>query len=81
MCGTTSTPSGKKLPVHHIVPASLGGSHELDNLVTLCPPCHVRLDKSMLEETLKALQWEPEKIDGLTKSILERLKAGSCSRR
>lgn len=28
------------LEVHHIVPISQGGSHQLSNLVALCPRCH-----------------------------------------
>lgn len=28
------------LTVHHIIPRSEGGSHDLVNLVTLCRPCH-----------------------------------------
>ncbi len=29
------------LEVHHIVPVSQGGSHQLSNLVALCPQCHL----------------------------------------
>lgn len=29
-----------KLSVHHVVPRSKGGSNELNNLITLCNPCH-----------------------------------------
>ena len=28
------------LSVHHVVPARLGGSDAMDNLVTLCSRCH-----------------------------------------
>jgi len=28
------------LQIHHIVPKSLGGSDELNNLIILCPNCH-----------------------------------------
>jgi len=28
------------LRVHHIVPVSLGGTDEIENLVLLCPNCH-----------------------------------------
>ena len=36
LCGSTS-----KLHVHHVVPVSLGGSHSLQNLITLCKSCHM----------------------------------------
>jgi 5-methylcytosine-specific restriction endonuclease McrA len=26
--------------VHHVVPRELGGSNHMDNLTTLCVPCH-----------------------------------------
>ena len=29
------------LEVHHVVPVQQGGSHQLSNLVTLCPQCHL----------------------------------------
>ena len=35
-CGATGAP----LYVHHIVPRHRGGTNDLDNLVTLCHPCH-----------------------------------------
>lgn len=42
ICGTT-----KRLTVHHIVPRSHGGGHELDNLITLCEEfgqgCHEKV--------------------------------------
>jgi predicted HNH restriction endonuclease len=34
----------KDLTVHHVVPRREGGSDELDNLVTLCPPCHDEIE-------------------------------------
>lgn len=39
-CGET-----EGLEVHHIIPMSEGGSiHGLDNLETLCSPCHHRAE-------------------------------------
>lgn len=32
--------SGKGMTVHHIQPRSDGGSNEMENLITLCNPCH-----------------------------------------
>lgn len=29
--------------VHHILPLSKGGTHEMDNLMALCKPCHSRI--------------------------------------
>ncbi|SDM18188.1 HNH endonuclease [Halogranum gelatinilyticum] len=40
-CGRKGGPRGNaELHAHHIVPKSRGGSHELDNLTTLCQSCH-----------------------------------------
>ena len=36
ICGRSDLP----LHVHHIVPRSAGGSHDLSNLMVLCPLCH-----------------------------------------
>ena len=55
LCG-----SNKRLHVHHIKPVSSGGSHTLQNLITLCRRCHMRqkyYDHRVLVEkalTLKA---------------------------
>lgn len=38
LCGST-----ENLEVHHIVPKRLGGHNTLDNGITLCEPCHVRI--------------------------------------
>ena len=32
--------SDMQLTVHHMWPRGLGGGHEIENLVTLCEPCH-----------------------------------------
>jgi 5-methylcytosine-specific restriction endonuclease McrA len=36
------------LHVHHILPRSNGGTHDLDNLVTLCRACHARVHPWMV---------------------------------
>jgi len=41
-CGTS-----KKLQVHHIKPARVGGTNELRNLLVLCDPCHKEWEKRM----------------------------------
>lgn len=42
-CGLRSTRVDDiRFDVDHVVPKSDGGSHALDNLQTLCPPCHAR---------------------------------------
>jgi 5-methylcytosine-specific restriction endonuclease McrA len=47
ICGITATEYGRALSVHHLVPisefADKSEAHTLDNLVTLCQPCHVRV--------------------------------------
>jgi 5-methylcytosine-specific restriction endonuclease McrA len=51
-CGTTHEQVGRALDVHHIVPFKRFGverhaeANDLPNLVTLCPPCHIRREWS-----------------------------------
>ncbi len=35
-------PNDRELDVHHVVLRRDGGTNELDNLLTLCHPCHMR---------------------------------------
>ncbi|MFH1141392.1 MAG: HNH endonuclease [Chloroflexota bacterium] len=42
-CGASNV----ELHVHHIVPLSIGGSSELDNLATLCDACHGEIHPRM----------------------------------
>lgn len=39
--------------VHHKIPRSAGGSHDLQNLVTLCSGCHRALHHTFREEVLR----------------------------
>jgi len=39
-CGTTSG----KLDSHHIVPVMCGGTHDFENLMTLCEDCHTKAE-------------------------------------
>jgi len=41
-CGST-----RKLSVHHIIPARLGGSDDESNLATVCSRCHHLLDRPL----------------------------------
>ena len=53
-CGATGAP----LYVHHIVPRRRGGTNDLDNIVTLCHPCHCEAhrasDGQVAKSTVKA---------------------------
>lgn len=35
--------------VHHVIPISQGGTHGLDNLMSLCASCHRKIHNNMLE--------------------------------
>ena len=39
--------NGVRIQAHHIIPRRLGGSDELENLVTLCAPCHIKRDRQI----------------------------------
>jgi predicted restriction endonuclease len=41
------------LQVHHIIPRSNGGKHTLDNLITLCFPCHRHIDSGNERNALR----------------------------
>lgn len=47
-CGATPTET-LRLHVHHIVPRARGGSHTLENLVTLCDVCHPLVERGKAE--------------------------------
>lgn len=38
LCG-----NNRNLEIHHIIPRSLGGTNEIDNLIVICNVCHARL--------------------------------------
>lgn len=50
-CGLSNSDSkdtyGEGLSVHHIVPYEDGGTHALDNLVTLCKACHFEAEQQI----------------------------------
>lgn len=47
-CGITESQLGKNLDVHHVKPFKLCANHKeanrLENLISLCPPCHRRAE-------------------------------------
>jgi 5-methylcytosine-specific restriction endonuclease McrA len=49
-CHRTDVP----LEVHHVVPIGQGGSHQITNLVTLCPRCHLAAHG---EEMAPRIRW------------------------
>lgn len=51
VCGKTTA-----LVVHHIIPLKLGGTHDIDNLMTLCHSCHGKLEGKMDELAQESMQ-------------------------
>jgi RNA-directed DNA polymerase len=45
-CGSTNV----KMCIHHIVPKEHGGTEALDNLITLCRPCHGEVHRTHSQE-------------------------------
>ena len=43
-----------QVELHHIIPWATCGSHEYDNLIALCPNCHLRADRGEIDR--KALR-------------------------
>jgi len=51
-CGELGGPKGDAiLEAHHKVPVHSGGSDELDNLTTLCYPCHSKRHSESVEDS------------------------------
>jgi 5-methylcytosine-specific restriction endonuclease McrA len=49
-CGTSG--ESAKLSFHHLLPASLGGTDDMANLLTLCSTCHPRYEQGARTPTL-----------------------------
>ena len=66
-CGETDT----ELHAHHIVPKSDGGSDRMDNLLTLCKPCHERIHGYQIGETdqQREIRKQEQEIEQLTQEI------------
>lgn len=54
MCGKKLNPKSEnknRHPVcHHIIPVGYGGSHNWDNLTTLCPRCHAYVHRKHIQK-------------------------------
>jgi len=62
-CGKSSIEDGVKLHVDHIIPIYLGGSSDLDNLITSCEECNIsKKAKSLSEEIINRLKKHTNKI-------------------
>lgn len=44
MCGAETSPRGRDLSLHHIVPVLSGGTNGAYNFMTLCEPCHSKAE-------------------------------------
>jgi len=55
------------LELHHIQPISLGGENSPDNLIVLCPTCHMAVDRANINSDLLKrikLRWTEKHING-----------------
>lgn len=39
--------------IHHIIPLSKGGTHDLDNLMPLCKSCHAKIHASIRKKNIR----------------------------
>jgi len=76
VCGTTKSDLGRNPDVHHVVPVrifdtsegmSVEDAHRLDNVVTLCPPCHRKADFGTLS---RERLWAAARIEASVEEIL-----------
>lgn len=44
LCGDETSPRGRDLSLHHIVPVLSGGTNGAYNFMTLCEPCHSKVE-------------------------------------
>lgn len=49
-CGITMNDAKKPHHVHHIIPFVLSRDNSLNNLITLCPSCHMRIERKITKE-------------------------------
>ncbi len=55
ICRRCGEPAGESAHVDHIVPRSQGGQDTMENLETLCHPCHSR--KTATQTAGSAIKW------------------------
>ena len=64
--------SDSPLTVHHLWPRGLGGGHEIENLVTLCEPCHQQICASCSRD-------ESARVPGWVKPDLRRCRVANTA--
>lgn len=50
LCGSHESPGDRGLSLHHIVPVLYGGTNSPDNFMTLCEPCHSKVESYIKEK-------------------------------
>ncbi|WP_121821072.1 HNH endonuclease [Halostella salina] len=74
-CGAKGGQNGDtELHAHHIVPKSRGGSHHLNNLVTVCRDCHKAIHGDFIAPSPREQLDQMDKIGQLSISILREQK-------
>jgi len=73
LCGKSG--EGKKIHRHHVVPESLGGIDDEENIIYLCPKCHSILHWTYQEQAMRKMLFEDEKFfDDCIELARQRIK-------
>jgi len=84
-CGITNDDAedkyGRGLHVHHLNPISEGGGHSIDNLITLCEPCHCMAHSKNDEKPYEPVKWYTCFACGREYSNLDGYNRTVCSKR
>ena len=69
-CASPNCPNELTVEVHHIVEVKKDGGHELDNLLPLCPYCHDKYHRSLIDA--RSIRDWKKRVQQIYRSATER---------